>query len=443
MKQILKIAYRNVLRQRKRSLLLGSAVAFAMFVFTLLSGFTGGLRGNVSNNFADMLGGHLYVSGSEVSPSGREANIVRDTATLAEALTSVDAFVLSSNTRSSARVSVIFGSNQETLQLTGVSLDQEPAFPDSLTLVEGSAERFAPSPSSILLPEEVVADLGVELGESVTVRTTTVTGQQNVGEAVVVGSLAAQGNLIQGVPSTGYAHLPALNELLGVEARQYQTLNLTLRDLDDLATVTGTLQAELERLGTVEPRDEGGSGLPDPSQLFSFSGSVDEAERWQGTKYKVTNLSDRISPIAALVTLMNALGGSVFAVILVIIMVGLTNAYRMVMLERVSEIGTMRAVGVQRSDIRNIFLWEAALVALGGAVVGLGLALLAMGGLSFVNLGAEGAFGPFLDQGRLSFVLPLLTPLSNVTLICLLCASAVYLPARAAARLQPADALRA
>ena len=54
-----------------------------------------------------------------------------------------------------------------------------------------------------------------------------------------------------------------------------------------------------------------------------------------------------------------------FVVILIIITVGIINSYRMVMMERTAEIGTMRAMGVQREGVRNIFLWEALFVALG------------------------------------------------------------------------------
>ena len=51
--QIMLIAFRNVVRQLKRSLLLGGAVAFGFFIFTLINGFTGGLINTVEVNVAD------------------------------------------------------------------------------------------------------------------------------------------------------------------------------------------------------------------------------------------------------------------------------------------------------------------------------------------------------------------------------------------------------
>jgi len=176
---------------------------------------------------------------------------------------------------------------------------------------------------------------------------------------------------------------------------------------------------------------------------FGGPSSVDEADRWQGTKFTVTNLNDRLGGVTALVTLVNAIGWIVFVVILVIIMVGVMNAYRMVMIERTAEIGTMRAMGVQKAGIRNIFVWEALLVAFGGTLAGLALAAVTMVGVGLIDFGSGGAFSLFLNQGYLAFDLALISTLLNIVLICALSAAAVYVPARAAARLEPAEALRA
>ncbi len=444
--QSLRIAYRNVLRQSKRSLLLGGATAFGFAIFTLLNGFTDGLVGSVSQNFARNLGGHLYVSGSVVSALGSEVSVVRDTATLDDALNSIREQVRSSNTRSSARVSVIFGSREETVELTGVNFGQETGVLDTLGLSAGSPEAFVTNQVGILLPEGTIRDLGLELGESVIVKTTTVTGQQNVGDFVVLGSLAEQELFAAGTTSQSYAHLGAVNELLGLGAGQYQTLNLYLNDLAELETATNTLHNALAGTAPVEPRDtQTGFSLPDPAEFLGFGGpsSVDEADRWQGTKFTVTNLNDRLESVTALVTVINAVGWIVFIVILVIITVGVMNAYRMVMIERTAEIGTMRAMGVQKAGIRNIFVWEALFVALGGTLAGLAIAALSMAGIGLIDFGSGGAFSLFLNQGRFAFDLSFATTLFNIVLTCALSAAAVYVPARAAARLEPAEALRA
>lgn len=442
--QSLRIAYRNVLRQAKRTALLGGAIAFGFFIFTLLNGFTSGLLNSVSGNFADASGGHIYIAGSEVSDLGSEISVIRETDAIEAALSSIEEHILSYNTRSSARASIIFASQEESISLEGVNFAQESSFIDSLSFAEGSKDAFLANPKGILLPEDMLEDLGIEVGENVIIKTTTINGQQNVGDAVVVGSLVAQNLFIPGAPTFGYGHIEMLNELLNMTSAQYQTLNVYLNNLALIDKATTTLHAELTRMTNVEPREERSFGPPSPDQLgFGGISSVDEDERWEGTKFEVTNLNDNLEPINALVGIINGIGLMIFLIIIVIIMVGIMNSYRMVMIERTAEIGTMRAMGVHKAGIRNIFMWEALFVALSGTVVGLVIALLAMGGISLINFGTDQAFSLFLNQGRLAFNWSFLATLGNVLLICIMSTAAVYVPARAAAQLQPAEALRA
>ena len=124
--QPLKIAFRNVSRQRKRGFLLGGAIAFGFFIFTLVNGFTGGLLTTVEGNIAGALGGgHIYVSGSEVSAQGSEISVIRDTDTLDEALTVIQDQIASTNTRASANSSLTFSANEETQMIEGVNFAEE------------------------------------------------------------------------------------------------------------------------------------------------------------------------------------------------------------------------------------------------------------------------------------------------------------------------------
>ena len=123
-------------------------------------------------------------------------------------------------------------------------------------------------------------------------------------------------------------------------------------------------------------------------------------------------------------------------------MVGILNTFRMTMFERIREIGTMRAIGMQRSQVRNLFLLEALFLALGGVVVGLVVALIVMGIVSLFNLGVDTPLFMILKNGHFSFKVPLTRGISNILIIAALTLAAAYLPARAAARLEPAQALR-
>lgn len=112
------------------------------------------------------------------------------------------------------------------------------------------------------------------------------------------------------------------------------------------------------------------------------------------------------------------------------------------MYERIGEIGTMRALGLQRGRVRSMFLYEAVFLALGGAIAGIVLALMAMGIISLFNFGMNSPAFLIMKNGHMSFYLPPLRAIGNIMIIALLTLIAVAGPAGKAAKLTPAEALR-
>ena len=168
-----------------------------------------------------------------------------------------------------------------------------------------------------------------------------------------------------------------------------------------------------------------------------------DEEAWAGTKFSIATLNDLMDPVLALVRTLDMLRMGLFAVLLVITMVGLLNSFRMVLIERTQEIGTLRALGMQRGGIRGTFLFEALFLALAGSACGLAASLLGMGILGRVPLAADGLLQFFARSGRLSFpFVPADVAATVITLAAVTVLSA-WLPARKASRLEPAAALRA
>ncbi|GIX18145.1 MAG: multidrug ABC transporter substrate-binding protein [Rhodothalassiaceae bacterium] len=107
--------------------------------------------------------------------------------------------------------------------------------------------------------------------------------------------------------------------------------------------------------------------------------------------------------------------------------VGIANIMLVAVTERTREIGLRMALGARRRDIRDQFLVEVLILALGGALMGLAAALLL---LPLIRLAAsEAAITPIWILAAIGCAL--------VTGL----AAGLY-PARRAARLQPAEALR-
>jgi len=125
-----------------------------------------------------------------------------------------------------------------------------------------------------------------------------------------------------------------------------------------------------------------------------------------------------------------------------IILIGVINTLRMTIRERTREIGTMRAIGVQRGDVRNIFLLETFQLALFSALAGLVLAFLAMAILGAFRIETQSVLGIFLSKKKLYF-LPYATDiLRNIAMILVISTATAYFPARRAAKLDAAEALR-
>jgi len=69
---VAKIALRKLSRQKRRTFLLGGAIAFGVMAATLVNGFTGGLVVNIEANVSKMVAGHIFMASLSpwISPLG-------------------------------------------------------------------------------------------------------------------------------------------------------------------------------------------------------------------------------------------------------------------------------------------------------------------------------------------------------------------------------------
>lgn len=445
LKQWLRIATRNVNRQRKRTMLLGGAIAFAVLVITVVNAYTGGLVLAVRQNFTQSFGGHVYVSGTTISPTGREIGKIADTEALSDAIEAAGIDVREVNYRSGTLGTLIYTTNEVVQIVDGVDFAAERQFRETIRLVEGSWAELA-EPGSILLPKSVLDQLDAAYGESVLFSVSTVTGQRNVVELTIRGVTVDVAGL--GI-SSAYVSLSEMNEALGLAPGEYQSANIYLADPDSVDAATAQLMSALQSRALAERAE---SSTDDPAEaprnllvgrLFGSGGSsVPEEDRWTGTRFTVSNLNDATDQLETVVGTLNTVAFGIFLVLLLITAVGITNSYRMVMIERTQEIGTMRSIGVKRSGIRWIFLFEAAVVAVVGAVAGALTATVIVGLLGLVTWDPGSMLSAFLIQGRLQADLSVSQMASSIGVILLMAVWAVNSPAKAASELEPAEALR-
>ena len=116
---------------------------------------------------------------------------------------------------------------------------------------------------------------------------------------------------------------------------------------------------------------------------------------------------------------------------IIIALIGIANTLSLSINERTRELGLLRAVGMDRRQLRSTIRWEAVVISLLGTFVGLGLGLV----LSWALITALGS------QGLNTFAVPVGSLAAITVLSALLGTLASILPARRAARLAILDAI--
>jgi putative ABC transport system permease protein len=432
--EIINLALRNLSRQKKRTFLLGGAIAFGIMIVTVINSFAGSFVSNISENAANLAAGHIFVQGVEKSASGKEFDIIGDDSTLLAAAKEVGIPAKYVTKRSSFQGTLIFAGKTAQLTIAGVDFANETFLPERLVFTSGSMAGMSYK-QGLIVSEPVAKRLDVLVGDRVLVEMRTYTGQNNVGEFAIAGITVDPGILGS---MAAYANKAYVNELLNLQPEDYQSLGFYLPSLKGMDKYGSDLYESLRKKAQVFDRKIG-----DQQQNFVRSMMTQaKKETWTGIKYRILTLDDYLQQAQQIVKVLDWVSVFILIVLFVIIMVGILNTFRIIMYERIREIGTMRSIGMQRDEVRSLFLFEAGFLAIGGVLAGILLALIIMGGVSLVNFGLNSPLFLILKNGHITFSLPIVRTFANVVIVTVLTLVAAFFPARMAARLDPAVALR-
>ncbi|MGB7566371.1 MAG: FtsX-like permease family protein [Chitinivibrionales bacterium] len=186
--------------------------------------------------------------------------------------------------------------------------------------------------------------------------------------------------------------------------------------------------------------------------LLKRAHSTDEARKQMrdmaSTKFKgavvdVESMYEMASDVLKLEGALNLITFGAVLVLFFIILIGVINTLRMTIRERTREIGTVRAIGMQKKDVRNSFVLETMFLGLFSAITGTALAFAAMFGLSRITFHAEdNPMSMILVNSHLNFVPSTGATIFYIALIVIISAVTAFFPARRAAKMPAADALR-
>jgi ABC-type antimicrobial peptide transport system permease subunit len=153
--------------------------------------------------------------------------------------------------------------------------------------------------------------------------------------------------------------------------------------------------------------------------------------------------TSNLDSLQSMTTGMQAMLGAIGAVSMLVAAIGIANTMVMSIYERTREIGVMKVIGAALSDIRKLFLLEAALIGITGGCTGV---LLSLGISYLLNNAKLGIFDAFFSGlGGETGVISLVTP--SLCGIAILFSAVIglfsgYFPARRAMRLSALTAIK-
>ena len=159
-------------------------------------------------------------------------------------------------------------------------------------------------------------------------------------------------------------------------------------------------------------------------------------------KLDILTMYEGASDILKLEGVLNSITMIAVLVLFFIILLGVVNTLRMTIKERTREIGTVRAIGMQRNDVRNLFLLETLLLTTIACLTGILLGVIAIKVLGTIEFEINNAFSIILKNSRLYFKINPTALISSFLLILGMATLAAYFPARKAANLLAVEALR-
>lgn len=434
MGNLLRTALRNLSRQKRRTVLLSGAIAFGVMIVTVINGFAGSFLENVTQNFGQLLAGHIFVEGVERTGPGEEIQIIRDDEELLAAIERSGIDTRFITRRSDVRGTLVFGGRTASQQIVGADWNVESALTERIILEEGDFDAVR-NGNGLIVGRPTADLLRLEVGDPVLVRLRTVTGQQNVGEFRIAG-ISFDPGFVAGL--TAYADRGYINELIQIERQEYQQLGILLSTLTEIDESADLLFDEIAAELDVFERGTEEEDANPISALFEQA----RTEEWEGVRYRLYTLNEVVSDAQQIVIVLNQVSIVVLIVLLAIIMIGITNTFRMVMFERIREIGTMRALGMQKPQVLQLFLAEALMLAVIGVVSGLAAAALVMTLLSQIYIGIDTPIFVLLNDGYFTFRVRFWQAVLHTSLVVLFTVMAAWFPARRASQLPPVEALR-
>ena len=401
---ILKIAFRNTFRQKRRTILTGLAMVVGFTLLSVTIGLSDGAYGNIIAMFTRNRIGHIQVHREGYLDKPSLYKTINNVPAVGEAIQSVAGVEAWTPRVYGAGLGSV-GEKSTMVQIIGVDVARETeATRFDQKIVDGNTLAETPA-------HETVIGKGLAKILSAT-----------VGNEIVIVSQGADGSIandvykIVGIVESGddatdrvgcYLHIEDAQELLVLAGRVHEIV-VIVSNINRVDKITSAIETQL-------------------------NDSTLDVAPWQEVAksfYRAMQTDQQGDAIARLV-------------IMLIVAIGVLNTVLMSVLERTREYGVLKAVGTKPAQICWLVICEVVIIALGSVCVGAILGVLANYLLSIygITYPEEITFGGmtlktlYAEVNIRCLAIPAITVMLSAAIVSLF-------PAIKAARIMPAEAMR-
>jgi putative ABC transport system permease protein len=403
---LLKIAWRNVWRQRRRTFLIAGAMGFIMSMLVLFDGVIVGFEQSIYGNAIQLLGGNIQVHAPGYGAKTGQKPLLP----LANPDGIVQAAEANPNTVIAAKRIATGGmvTNREgafSVSIIGVETDKESRISPVAENISAGRYLNPDDGDLIVIGQGLATAMDITVGDRITMAGGALHDQTRQRTMTVVGIFDV------GVPSvekdTIYISLTEAQRLFGLDGQVTEVV-VSLNQIGQEPPVVAQIDREMPGY---------------------------EVETWVNSMPELKQTMDMKTSVM-----------SIFGVImLAVAAIGILNLLMMAVFERTREIGVIGALGLKPREITLLFLLEGILIGVMGAVLGTILGLAFTGVLGVVGID----YSQFADLTEYTALItgkiyPEFVPLKvlnhAITLAVIAALAALY-PARQASRREPAEAL--
>lgn len=406
MQLYLRLAWRNIWRHRRRTIIIVAAMGLALALMMFYDGLIDGFNNAIYGNAVRVLGGNIQIHAAgyrENVDSNPLLPLPNDSAVVQTALSDPDVISASRRIQTGGLVS----NREGAFPLSIVGIEPGVEAPISLIAQNVTAGRWlsADDQDSILIGKGLADVMGVQTGDRIAMVGSDIHKQNRQRTMTVVGIYDL------GMPSieknTVYISLGEAQALFGLPDQSTE-VDLNLKKLGQESSVVAALAPALPGY---------------------------EVESWDKNYPELANAINQKGAVM-----------NIFSVVIELIAgIGVLNLLLMAVYERTREIGLLGAMGLKPRQIGALFVLEGAMIGVVGTLAGIVLGLVINSALGTVGMD-YGQFAGVADymaliSGRVYPSLGVHSLVGRAATVLIIATLAAWIPALEASRREPAEAL--